>query len=121
MTTAAHPAFGTDTLRRGIEADTSAALVSLYADDAELRVVDRHTQPSHPKVLHGRDEIAAVLDDVYSRDMTHTLEACVVQGDHAAYCESCRYADGTRVLSESMLTLRDGRITGQMMIQAWDE
>ncbi|BFO18909.1 hypothetical protein SHKM778_52970 [Streptomyces sp. KM77-8] len=80
MTTAAHPVFGTDTLRRGIEADTSAALVSLYADDAELRVVDRHTQPSHPKVLHGRDEIAAVLDDVYSRDMTHTLEACVVQG-----------------------------------------
>ncbi|MGC2999089.1 nuclear transport factor 2 family protein [Streptomyces sp. G35A] len=121
MATAAHPAFGTDALRRGIEADTSARLVSLYADDAELRIVDRTTQPSHPKVLHGRDEIAAVLDDVYSRDMTHKLEQCVVQGDSAAYSESCVYPDGVRVLSESMLSLRDGRITEQTMIQAWDE
>ncbi|CAL9658486.1 nuclear transport factor 2 family protein [Streptomyces griseomycini] len=121
MTTAAHPAFDTGTLRRGIEADTSATLVSLYADDAELRIVDRNTQPSHPKVLHGRDEIAAMLDDVYSRDMTHKLEQCVVQGDRAAYSESCVYPDGVRVLSESMLSLRDGRITEQTMIQAWDE
>ena len=121
MTAAARPVFGTDTLRRGIEADTSANLMSLYADDAEVRLVDRNAQPSHPKVLHGRDEIAAVLDDVYSRDMTHKLEACVVQGNHAAYCESCQYPDGVRVLSESMLTLRDGKITGQVMIQAWDE
>ncbi|GAA2543365.1 MULTISPECIES: nuclear transport factor 2 family protein [Streptomyces] len=121
MTTAAHPAFDTDALRRGIEADTPANLVSLYADDAELRIVDRNTQPSRPKVLHGRDEIAAMLDDVYSRDMTHKLEQCVVQGDRAAYSESCVYPDGVRVLSESMLSLRDGRITEQTLIQAWDE
>ncbi|MBT3150293.1 nuclear transport factor 2 family protein [Streptomyces sp. CHD11] len=121
MTSEAQPRFGTDTLRQGIEADSPAPLVALYADDAELRVVDRDAQPSHPRVLRGRDEIAAMLDDVYSRDMTHSLEACVVQGDHAAYCESCRYPDGVRVLSESMLTLRDGKITGQTMIQAWDE
>ncbi|MFF9219140.1 nuclear transport factor 2 family protein [Streptomyces viridosporus] len=121
MTTAAHPSFDVDTLRRSIEADTPEPLVSLYAKDAELRIVDRTTQPSHPKVLHGRDEIAALLDDVYSRDMTHKLEQCVVQGDRAAYSESCTYADGVRVLSESMLSLRDGKITEQTLIQAWDE
>ncbi|PWI10117.1 hypothetical protein DIZ27_13640 [Streptomyces sp. NWU339] len=121
MTTSAGAGFGTDTLRRGIEAQTSAPMVSLYADDAELRIVDRNTQPSNPKVLHGRDEIAAMLDDVYSRDMTHQLERCVVQGDHAAYSESCLYPDGVRVLSESMVSLRDGKITEQTMIQAWDE
>ncbi|MBM7091854.1 nuclear transport factor 2 family protein [Streptomyces sp. NPDC012461] len=121
MTTSAGPAFDNDTLRRGIEADNAEVLLSLYADDAELRIVDHTAQPSHPKVLRGRDEIAAMLDDVYSRDMTHKLEQCVVQGDHAAYSESCRYPDGVRVLSESMLSLRDGRITGQTLIQAWDE
>ena len=121
MGTATSPAFDTEALRRGTEQANAATLLSLYADDAEMRVVDRNTQPSHPKVLRGRDEIAAMLDDVYSRDMTHSLEACVVQGDHAAYCESCRYPDGVRVLSESMLTLRDGKITGQVIIQAWDE
>ncbi|MFJ6080192.1 nuclear transport factor 2 family protein [Streptomyces sp. NPDC092369] len=121
MGTAAHPAFDTDTLRRGIEGHTPETLLSLYADDAELRVVNRNSQPSNPTVLHGRDAIGRMLSDVYSRDMTHKLERCVVQGDSAAYSESCRYPDGMRVLSESMITLRDGRISEQTMIEAWDE
>ncbi len=120
MGTAAEPAFDTETLRRGLEGQPDA-LLSLYADDAEFRIVDRNTQPSHPKVLHGRDEISRMLEDVYSRDMTHKLERCVIQGDQAAYTESCEYSDGVRVLSESMLTLRDGKITEQTLIQAWDE
>ncbi|MFI1722823.1 nuclear transport factor 2 family protein [Streptomyces sp. NPDC020489] len=114
-------AFTTETLRRSIEGDTAAHLLSLYADDAELRVVDRNSQPSNPRVLHGRGEIAEVLQDVYSRDMTHKVEHCVVDGDNAAFSESCQYADGMRVLSESMITLRDGKIAEQIMIQAWDE
>ncbi|MER6414370.1 nuclear transport factor 2 family protein [Streptomyces humidus] len=121
MGTPAGSAFDTETLRRGIEGRTPTALLSLYADDAELRVVDHQAQPSHPRTLHGRDEIARMLDDVYSRDMTHKLEECVIQGDRAAYSESCRYPDGVRVLSESMITLRDGKIVEQTMIQAWDE
>ncbi|MGW7205747.1 nuclear transport factor 2 family protein [Streptomyces sp. NPDC054837] len=114
-------AFNTETLRRSIEGNTAANLLSLYADDAQLRVVDRNTQPSSPRVLHGRDEIGELLEDVYSRDMTHKLERCVMDGDTAAFSESCRYSDGVRVLSESMITLRDGKIAEQIMIQAWDE
>ncbi|MFJ4685434.1 nuclear transport factor 2 family protein [Streptomyces sp. NPDC091377] len=120
MGTAPSPVFDAETLRRGIEGHPNT-LLALYADDAEVRVVDRVSQPSHPKVLHGRDEISAMLDDVYHRDMTHKLEECVVQGDRAAFTESCEYADGVRVLSESMLLLEDGRITAQTMVQAWDE
>jgi hypothetical protein len=121
MATTSSPAFDTDTLRRGIEGDTASTLLSLYADDAEIRIVDRDAQPSHPKVLHGRDEIGSMLDDIYGRDMTHKLEQCVVQGDRAAYVESCEYEDGVRVLAESMVSLRDGKIVDQIMIQAWDE
>ncbi|MFB8247139.1 nuclear transport factor 2 family protein [Streptomyces sp. NPDC001046] len=121
MGTTTDAVFDRETLRRGLEGDTPDILMSLYADDAELRIVDRTSQPSHPKVLHGREEIGRMLEDVYSRDMTHTLEHCVVQGDEAAYSESCQYADGVRVLSESMLSLRDGKITEQTLVQAWDE
>ncbi|MGW0836252.1 nuclear transport factor 2 family protein [Streptomyces prunicolor] len=120
MGTAARPGFDSEALRRGIEDHTAATLLSLYADDAEIHVVDHQTQPSHPKVLHGRDEIGAMLADVYSRDMTHKLEECVVEGDRVAYSESCQYPDGARVLAESMLLLQDGKITRQTMIQAWD-
>ncbi|MFF4756757.1 nuclear transport factor 2 family protein [Streptomyces sp. NPDC002514] len=121
MGTATGSAFTAETLRRGIEGNTGNSLLSLYADDAEIRIVDRDTQPSHPRVLRGRPQIAQLLDDVYSRDMTHKLDRCVVQGDHAAYSESCEYGDGVRVLTESMITLRDGKIAEQVMIQAWDE
>jgi hypothetical protein len=121
MGTATGSTFDTETLRRGIEGNTGNTLLALYADDAEIRIIDRDSQPSHPKVLHGRPAIAELLDDVYSRDMTHKLEQCIIQGDHAAFTESCEYADGVRVLAESMITLREGKIAEQIMIQAWDE
>ncbi|CAL9344645.1 hypothetical protein RKD49_007490 [Streptomyces glaucescens] len=121
MGTAATSGFDTETLRRGIEGHNSSALLSLYADDARLRVVDHNTQPSHPRTLNGREEIGELLTDVYNRDMTHKLEDCVIQGDRAAFSESCEYPDGVRVLAESMVTLRDGKIVEQTMIQAWDE
>ncbi|WP_328492357.1 nuclear transport factor 2 family protein [Streptomyces sp. NBC_00414] len=120
MGTAAGPGFDTEALRRGIEGQDATALLSLYANDAELRVVDRDTQPSHPMVMHGREQIGRMLDDVYGRDMTHKLDQCVVQGDHVAFQESCLYPDGTRVLANSMMSLRDGKIVDQTVLQAWD-
>ncbi|MFJ3305376.1 nuclear transport factor 2 family protein [Streptomyces sp. NPDC086549] len=121
MGSATGSTFDTETLRRGIEGTTGNTLLALYADDAEIRIIDRDSQPSQPRILHGRPAIAEMLDDVYSRDMTHKLEQCIIQGDHAAFSESCEYGDGVRVLAESMITLRDGKITEQIMIQAWDE
>ncbi|MFI2204994.1 nuclear transport factor 2 family protein [Streptomyces sp. NPDC020192] len=121
MGTSTGSAFDTETLRRAIEGNTGNSLLALYADDADIRIVDHNNQPSHPTVLHGRGQIAELLDDVYSRDMTHKLDQCVVQGDHVAFTETCQYGDGTRVLAESMLTLRNGKIADQLIIQAWDE
>ncbi|MFF7456003.1 nuclear transport factor 2 family protein [Kitasatospora sp. NPDC008115] len=122
MTTMAAPsAFDVRALREGIERADPRALLALYADDAELRVVDRKTQPSHPLVMHGRDEIGAMLDDLYGREMSHTLEQVVVQADRLAFLESCRYPDGVRVLVSSTAELRDGRIVDQTSVQAWDE
>ncbi|KOU75905.1 hypothetical protein ADK57_05760 [Streptomyces sp. MMG1533] len=121
MATAAGSGFDTETLRLGIEGPIAETLVSLYADDAEIRIVDRNTQPSHPKVLHGRTEIAEMFDELSSREMTHKLERCIVQGDQLAFSESCEYPDGVRVLADSMVSLRDGKIVEQTMVQAWDE
>ncbi|GAA3832520.1 nuclear transport factor 2 family protein [Streptomyces chiangmaiensis] len=121
MGTAAGTAFDTHTLRHGVEDEDAQALLSLYTDDAEIRIVDRHSQPSHPKILRGRNQIGEMLADVYSRDMSHHLDRCVVQGDHVAFTESCRYRDGVRVLANSMASLRDGKIAEQILLQAWDE
>ncbi|MFG2881346.1 nuclear transport factor 2 family protein [Streptomyces sp. NPDC048297] len=121
MGTATGSTFDTETLRRGIEGNTGNTLLALYADNAEILIIDHDSQPSHPKILQGRGQIAELLDDVYSRDMTHHLDQCVIEGNHAAFTESCEYEDGTRVLAESMITLQDGKISQQILIQAWDE
>ncbi|TLS47170.1 nuclear transport factor 2 family protein [Streptomyces montanus] len=121
MGTTSGPGFDTDTLRQGVEGQNPETLLSLYADDAELRIVDRNTQPSHPKVMHGREQISEMLNDVYSRDMTHKLEQCIVQGDQAAFTEFCEYPDGVKVLATSTLALRDGKIVDQILLQEWDD
>ncbi|MFI9327420.1 nuclear transport factor 2 family protein [Kitasatospora sp. NPDC052868] len=120
-TTAPPPAFDTRALREGIGRGDAEALLALYAEDAELRMVDRTTQPSHPLVVHGRAAIGALLSDAYGRETTHRLEQVVLQDDHVAFLESCRYPDGIRVLVSSIADLRDGRIVDQTSVQAWDE
>jgi hypothetical protein len=115
--------FDIETLRRGIEDRDASLLRGLYAEDARMTVVDHRDQPSHPNEIAGSAAIGEFIDDVCSRDMEHHLGQVVVSpdGSHAAYLEECRYPDGTRVLSTSMLDLRDGRITTQTSLQAWDE
>jgi hypothetical protein len=115
--------FDVETLRRGIEDRDALALRGLYAADARLTVVDQRDQPSHPHEITGTAAIGEFLDDVCSREMEHHLGQVVVSADgsHAAYLEECRYPDGTRVLSTSMLDLRDGLVTTQTSLQAWDE
>ena len=117
------PMFDVEALRRGIEERDASTMRGLYAENAQLTVVDQRDQPSHPHEIAGSTAIGEFLDDVCGRDMEHNLEQVVVSADgtHAAYMERCRYPDGTRVMSTSMLDLRDGRIVAQTSLQAWDE
>lgn len=108
-------------LRRASEQGDAEALISLYADDAELRIVNKNTPPSLPCLLRGREAIADYLRDVCGREMIHRIEGEVIGEDRAAFREACEYPDGTRVLAATTLELRDGRIARQVSVEAWDE
>jgi ketosteroid isomerase-like protein len=109
------------TIRRAMEGGDASLVVSLYADDAEMRIVDKSHTPSDPMVLRGKEAIRALWDDVCSRAMTHELGDEVVSSERIAFTEACRYEDGVRVLSANLLDLRDGRIARHTLVQAWDE
>jgi hypothetical protein len=113
--------FPVGALRRGIEERDASTLLALYAEDAELRVVDRTNPPSSPLILVGRVAIGHYLDEISSRDMTHALTRIVVGDASVAYVEECQYPNGTRVLCTAVLDLADGRIARQIGVQAWDE
>ena len=110
-----------EAMRRAIEESDYDALVALYADEAELRTVNRNSTPSSPQVLRGKEEISELLRDVCGRAMTHHVEDEVVGEDRVAFNEACEYPDGLKVLTATTLELRDGKIVRQTNVESWDE
>ena len=59
--------------------------MSLYTDDAGVRIVVRNNTPSSPRELRGKEEIGEYLRDVFSRDTTHQLEREITAKDRVAF------------------------------------
>lgn len=110
-----------NTLRQALEQRDLNLLVSLYADDAQMQVIDQNHRPSTPLELRDKRAIADFLTDIYQRDMTHRVIDEVVGGDRIAYNQSCQYPNGQRVFASSTLDLRNGKIVRQVTVLAWDE
>jgi ketosteroid isomerase-like protein len=108
-------------LRRAQEQRDLDAMLDLYAEDAEIRIVNRNTPPSSPYVLRGKEEIAEYLRDVFSRDMSHSIENEIVGDDRLAYNVAYEYPDETMVLASENLEMRHGKVVRQVEVVAWDE
>jgi ketosteroid isomerase-like protein len=107
-------------LKRAIEGRKASALAGLYADDAVVQVIDRDNPPSKPRNLEGKGAITSYFEDVCGRDMTHKVEAGVAVGNRLAFTQSCAYPDGTKVFCSTMIDLKGGKISRQVVVQAWD-
>ena len=110
-----------EALRQAAQHNDAEALANLYAEGAEVLIVNRETPPSSPHVLRGREQIAEFLRDVCGRDIKSRIEAEVIGEERVAFNEACRYPDGTRVLTATTLEVRDGKIARQVSVEAWDE
>ena len=121
MATQAPGGLDFEALRRAIEGRDADTLVGFYAEEAEVRTVNKNATPSSPQVLRGKEEISEYLRDVCGREMTHRVENEVVGEDRVSFFEACEYPDGTRVLGAQTLELRDGKVVRQVNVEAWDE
>ena len=106
---------------RSAEDRDAATQLSMYGSSAVVTIVDKISQPGSPRVLGNREEIRAWLEDMYARDMTHTVKHRVLDDSGAAYTQACRYADGTNVLCATVIELDGGVISGQTVLEVWDE
>jgi hypothetical protein len=114
-------AFDLEAFTRATEGDDAAYLLGMYAEDAEIRVVDRNNPPRSPLILNGKAEIGPWIEDTYSRNLTHTVVNPVVGADRVALMTECLYPDGTNVLCSCIADLRDGLVSKQTVVQVWDE
>jgi SnoaL-like protein len=113
--------FDLDRFTQAAEQRDAATQLSMYGPDAVVTISNKISQPGAPRVLRGREEIGAWLEDVYSRDMTHSVKHRVRDETGAAYTQACRYADGTNVLCATILELDGGVISRQTAVEVWDE
>jgi hypothetical protein len=113
--------FDLSAFKRAIEERDASTQIAMYADNAQVTLVDRDAQPRAPRVLRGRGEIQTWVEDVCGRDMTHRVEHTVQDDSGAAFTEVCRYPDGTGVVCATVLQIDNGLVTGQVGVQAWDE
>ncbi|HLM85669.1 MAG TPA: nuclear transport factor 2 family protein [Solirubrobacteraceae bacterium] len=113
--------FDLNTFKQAIEERDASAQLGMYAEDAEVTLVDRVAQPSAPRVLRGRGEIRTWIEDVCGRDMTHRVQHTVQDDTGAAFTEACRYPDGTGVVCSTVLEIDNGLVVRQVGVQAWDE
>lgn len=110
-----------ETLRLGHEKRDADILAGLYADGAQITVVDNTRPPSSPMLLNGKAEIAEFWRDICGRDMTHRVQDEVVGDGRVAFCVACEYVDGTRVLAAQICDVNgQGQITREVVVQAWD-
>jgi hypothetical protein len=113
--------FDLDRFARAAQERDASTQLSMYGADAIVTISDKIAQPGAPRVLRTRDEIRAWLEDMYSREMTHSVKHRVKDDTGAAYTEACRYPDGTNVLCATVIELDGGVISGQTVVQVWDE
>ena len=113
--------FDLDRFTRAAEERDAATQLSMYGADAVVTINNKVSQPGAPRLLRGREEIRAWLEDMYARDMTHTVKHRVKDDTGAAYTQACRYPDGTNVLCATVIELDGGVISGQTVLETWDE
>jgi hypothetical protein len=114
-------AFDLAGFTRATEDRNAPSLLGMYAEDAEVHVVDSNHPPRSPQVIQGKDAIGDWLEDTYSRDMTHRVLYPVVGEDRVALNTLCQYPDGTQVWCACTANVADGLITKQYVIQVWDD
>jgi len=107
-------------IRKAVESRDAKSLKALYASNAVLTIIDSENPPSKPRTITGAADIGAFLDDVYSRDMTHSLDSGIIDDKHLAFVEGCKYPDGTHVIASAMAELGPNGIVRQTIVQAWD-
>jgi ketosteroid isomerase-like protein len=94
-------------IKAAIEGRDGRRLAGFYADDAQVRVIDRNNPLSRPREIRGRAAITTFWDDICSRAMTHSVDVTIADGDRLAFTQACAYPDGTRVFCIATLELKD--------------
>jgi hypothetical protein len=116
----AHRGLDFGALRHAIERCDPDLILGFYSEEANLSIVNAGAQRSSPFELCGQAEIAKHLRAVFGQETSHRVEGEVVGDDRVTFREECEYLDGDRVMVETTLEVRDGKIVRQVDVVTTD-
>ena len=109
-------------LRRAHERHDADLALSLYAEHAEVRIVDHANPPNSPELFKGKEQIAGYLARLYGRGMTHrvgaALQDVIVGEGRISFNVRSVYGEGTRLLSAESYEVHRGKIFYQTNVLA---
>lgn len=120
MTVTTNTSLDLEALRRGYEEWDIEALLALYAEDVEQVQVDRQNPPSSPLVRRGKDVYRGAFEHCAAAGVKAIVENAVAGPDRAAATVTCEFPDGRKVINNTMLELRDGRIVREHTVASGD-
>lgn len=111
-----------ETLRLGIEWSDLDLVLGFYAEDARLSIVNAAAPQAPPFELRGKAEIAKHLRAIFGHGASHRVEqeGIVGEEDGVTFREMCEYPDGNRVVVETTLKVRSGKIVRQVDVVTRD-
>jgi ketosteroid isomerase-like protein len=120
MTITTHTSFDLETLRRGYEDWDIEVLLGLYADDVEQVQIDRDNPPSSPRIRRGKDVYRGMFEHCAAAGVKVMVENGVAGPDRAAATVTCEFPGGRKVVSNTTLELRDGRVVREHTVASGD-
>ena len=109
----AHRGLDFGALRHAIERCDPDLILGFYSEEANLSIVNADVPQASAFELSGKAEIAKHLRAAFGQETSHRVEGEVLGDDRVTFREACEYPDGGRVLVETTLEVRDGKILRQ--------
>ena len=108
-----------DLLKRSFEAWDLDQLLALYAEDVEQIEMDEVTPPAAPRIRN-KDELRQIFENGCRAGVKISVDNPVAGDERCACTFTCAFDDGRRIVANSILDVRDGRIVRQFDVQARD-
>jgi ketosteroid isomerase-like protein len=111
--------FDFDLLKRSFESWDLDSLLALYDDDVEQIEMDEVTPPAAPRTRH-KDDLRQIFQNGCNAGVRISVDNPVLGEDRLACTFTCAFDDGRRIVANSIIDVRDGRIVRQFDVQARD-
>jgi ketosteroid isomerase-like protein len=120
MTTKSETRFDIDLFKRAYEEWDIPALLSLYGEDVELRMISGESPPSSPRVQRGREVFQGMFEHCKGAGVKASVEHSLASGDRAAATVTCEFPGGRKVVANSIFELQDGVIVREHDVVSGD-